>query len=127
MTQYSWNNYACSGFYDELMKAPATPRNAASELYRYLSALDAKEVEAHRLAAEVEIQVMGITFTVYSDAGMIDRAWPFDLIPRIIPRPEWETTELGLKQRVQALNLFIDDLYHDQRIVKEGVLPPALR
>jgi uncharacterized circularly permuted ATP-grasp superfamily protein len=110
VTETSWKNYPCSGFYDELMKAPGEPREAARELYRYLSDLDAKELEEHRIAADVAIQVMGITFTVYSEAGMIDRVWPFDLIPRIIPRPEWQHTEDGLKQRVQALNMFIDDL-----------------
>lgn len=126
MTESSWKNYPCSGFYDELMKAPDEPREAARELYRYLSDLDATELEEHRIAADVAIQVMGITFTVYSDAGMIDRVWPFDLIPRIIPRPEWQKTEDGLKQRVQALNMFIDDLYHDQRIVRDGVFPAEL-
>ena len=67
---------------------------------------------------------MGITFTVYSEAeGTIDRAWPFDIIPRIIAHSEWERIEAGLKQRVQALNLFIDDLYHAQKIVGDGVFP----
>jgi uncharacterized circularly permuted ATP-grasp superfamily protein len=66
---------------------------------------------------------MGITFTVYSEGAMIDRAWPFDIVPRIIPANEWRKTEAGLKQRVQALNLFIDDLYHEQKVVKDKVLP----
>ena len=57
---------------------------------------------------------------------MIDRAWPFDIVPRIIPLSEWQRVEAGLKQRVHALNLFIDDLYHDQRIIKDGVFPAEL-
>jgi uncharacterized circularly permuted ATP-grasp superfamily protein len=67
---------------------------------------------------------MGITFTVYSEEeGTIDRAWPFDIVPRIIPKSEWDQVEAGLKQRVKALNLFIDDLYHKQKIIKDGVFP----
>ncbi|MEJ2576529.1 MAG: circularly permuted type 2 ATP-grasp protein [Gammaproteobacteria bacterium] len=67
---------------------------------------------------------MGITFTVYSEEeGTIDRTWPFDIIPRVIPASEWKRIEAGLKQRVRALNLFIDDLYHEQKIVADGVFP----
>ena len=70
---------------------------------------------------------MGITFTVYTEKeGSIDRAWPFDIIPRIIPRSEWIQIEQGLKQRVRALNLFIDDLYHEQKIIGDGVIPESL-
>jgi uncharacterized circularly permuted ATP-grasp superfamily protein len=65
----------------------------------------------------------GITFTVYSEAGNIDRAWPFDVVPRIIDKSEWDRIEAGLKQRLKALNCFIDDIYHDKRIVKDGVFP----
>jgi uncharacterized circularly permuted ATP-grasp superfamily protein len=67
---------------------------------------------------------MGITFTVYSDKeGTIDRNWPFDIVPRIIPKSEWDVIEAGLIQRVKALNMFIDDLYHEQKIIKDGVFP----
>jgi uncharacterized circularly permuted ATP-grasp superfamily protein len=70
---------------------------------------------------------MGITFTVYSEEeGSIDRAWPFDIIPRIIPGSEWVQVERGLKQRVRALNRFIDDIYHGQNIVRDGVFPASL-
>ncbi len=72
----------------------------------------------------LSIKEMGVTFTVYTEEeGTIDRAWPFDIIPRIIAKQEWDGIEAGLKQRVQALNLFIDDLYHEQKIVKDGVFP----
>ena len=69
---------------------------------------------------------MGITFTVYSEAGNIDRAWPFDVIPRIIDANEWRKVEAGLIQRLLALNMFIDDLYNDQEVVKDGIFPAAL-
>jgi uncharacterized circularly permuted ATP-grasp superfamily protein len=65
----------------------------------------------------------GITFAVYSETEPgIERVWPFDLIPRIIPTAEWNVLEAGLKQRVRALNLFLKDIYHDQRILKDGVI-----
>jgi uncharacterized circularly permuted ATP-grasp superfamily protein len=70
---------------------------------------------------------MGITFTVYSEEeGSIDRNWPFDIIPRIIPSDEWQQIEKGLKQRVNALNYFINDIYHKQEIIKDGVFPSSL-
>ena len=123
-TQGTWNDYACEGFYDELMQGAGRPRVGCEGLAADLDALGAEELAARQQAAETSIKEMGITFTVYSEeGGMIDRAWPFDVIPRVIPEPEWRRVEAGLKQRVQALNLFIDDLYHDQRIVKDKVFP----
>ncbi|WP_323002214.1 circularly permuted type 2 ATP-grasp protein [Denitromonas sp.] len=126
MPQIDWNDYACEGLYDELLAAPGTPRPAAKSLSEYLGSLAPKEVRDLKTAAEVAIQVMGITFTVYSDGDMIDRAWPFDIVPRIIPSDEWAHVEAGLKQRVKALNMFIDDLYNDQQIIKDGVFPAEL-
>jgi uncharacterized circularly permuted ATP-grasp superfamily protein len=69
---------------------------------------------------------MGITFTVYSEGRNVDRTLPFDLIPRVIERREWERTAAGLRQRMRALNLFIGDIYGDQRIVNDGVFPREL-
>jgi uncharacterized circularly permuted ATP-grasp superfamily protein len=103
------------------------PRPGAELLCEHLSRLSDKEIQERKAAAELAIQVMGITFTVYSEeGGSIDRAWPFDIIPRIILSSEWKRIESGLRQRVKALNLFIDDLYHDQRIVKDKVFPNEL-
>jgi uncharacterized circularly permuted ATP-grasp superfamily protein len=122
-----WGSYKVKGIYDELIRAAGKPRPAAQSLCDYLRALKDKEIEEYKAAAELAIHVMGITFTVYSeDEGSIDRAWPFDIIPRIIPKTEWDQIERGLQQRVQALNLFIDDLYHDQKIIKDKVFPGEL-
>ena len=122
-----WKEYPTQGLYDELMRGGGRPREAARFLCQYLKRLSEDEIRARKEAAELAIRVMGITFTVYSQqGGSIDRAWPFDIIPRIIPRGEWERIEAGLKQRVQALNLFIDDIYHQQRIVKDGVFPAEI-
>lgn len=123
MSQVDWQSYRCHDFHDELMVAPGKPRDAARMLCDALAGFDADELAERKAAAEVAIRTMGITFTVYSEGSMIDRAWPFDIVPRIIPADEWRRTEAGLKQRVEALNLFIDDLYHDQKVVKDGVLP----
>ena len=77
-------------------------------------------------AAEKALLKMGITFSVYGDEQGTERIFPFDIVPRIIPPNEWVNLEAGLKQRIQALNLFIDDVYHDQRIIKEGLIPGEL-
>ncbi len=118
-----WRHYQSAGFYDELLDTPGQPRRAAQVLCDYLASLSDDELSERKTAAELAIQVMGITFTVYSEGGSIDRAWPFDIIPRIIPKREWDRTEAGLKQRVHALNRFIDDIYHEQRIIKDKVFP----
>ena len=123
MSKVNWKDYDPKRFFDELIAAPGQPRPEARMLCEYLASLDARELNEHKTAAEVAIQLMGITFTVYTEGSMIDRAWPFDIVPRIIPLAEWQKTDAGLKQRVQALNLFIDDLYHDQKIIKDKVFP----
>ncbi len=116
-------HYPLNAAYDELIGPDGEPRPAARQLFNYLSSLDADTLEARRRAIDAAIMTMGITFTVYSDGANIDRAWPFDLIPRIMDRREWERIDAGLKQRLTALNLFIDDLYNQQRVVKDGVFP----
>ncbi len=115
--------YASIQAYDELLDQHLRPRPVAKPLFDYLSSLDEKELEARRQAVEATIMAMGITFTIYSDAGNIDRAWPFDVVPRVMSRREWEPIQAGLKQRLIALNLFINDLYNKQQIVKDGVFP----
>lgn len=115
--------YASIQAYDELLDKNLAPRNVAKPLFEYLSSLDEAELEARRQAVEATIQAMGITFTVYSDAGNIDRSWPFDVVPRVMSRREWEPVQAGLKQRLTALNMFINDLYNKQQIVKDGVFP----
>ncbi|MGB5734235.1 MAG: circularly permuted type 2 ATP-grasp protein [Thiohalocapsa sp.] len=119
-----WQSYPCEEFYDELLQSPAQARPATEVLASDLEELGIDELTARQEAANVSIKEMGITFTVYSEeGGAIDRTWPFDVIPRVIPEQEWRGVEAGLKQRVQALNLFIDDLYHEQKIIKDKVFP----
>ncbi len=117
------HNYDHQTAYDELIGVDRNPRPAARALFEHLWGLDIAELDARRAAVEAAIMTMGITFTVYSDAGNIDRAWPFDIVPRVMSRREWDRIDAGLKQRLTALNLFINDLYNDQKIVRDGVFP----
>ncbi|HYE37219.1 circularly permuted type 2 ATP-grasp protein [Methylocaldum sp.] len=120
------NDYRISEAYDELLEPDGQPRPAAQALFNYLNSLQPGELETRRQSVDAAIMTMGITFTVYSEAGNIDRAWPFDIIPRVMAKSEWTRIEEGLKQRLTALNLFINDLYNEQRIVKDGVFPLEL-
>ena len=111
-------------FYDEGLQSKNRARKSNKELIALIRKMDEDDLAARQASAELAIKEMGISFTVYSDKeGTIDRSWPFDIVPRIIPKSEWDVIEKGLKQRVKALNMFIDDLYHDQNIVKDGVFP----
>ena len=119
-------DYRTNGAWDELIDSEGRPRPHASQLMQYLSSLDDKELLSRKVASEIAIREMGISFTVYTEGGNIDRAWPFDIIPRIIELSEWRRIEDGLKQRLTALNLFINDVYNDQEILKEGIVPAEL-
>ena len=123
-----WKDYSAHDFYDELILNSGRPRKSAGALCKYLSSLKDDELQDRKDASDLAIRTMGITFTVYSEeeGGTIDRAWPFDIIPRVITSTEWEHIELGLKQRVQALNMFINDLYNKQQILNDKVVPREL-
>jgi len=111
-------------YYDEMLITPNRSRRHAKQLAGLLRSFDDQELAARQAAAELAIRQMGITFSVYSEAeGTIDRSWPFDIVPRIIPKKEWDQVEAGLVQRARALNMFIDDIYHKQRVIKEGIFP----
>ena len=115
--------YDSSVFFDELISDSGAPRKSAKQLFKYLESLSKEELEKRKLTAEATIQEMGISFTIYTEEGNIDRAWPFDVIPRTIEAKDWRIAETGLKQRLTALNRFIDDLYHDQLCIKDGIIP----
>ncbi len=120
-----WQNYPAEDVWDELIASSGRARKGGAALKRALSKLDDNELQERRYAAELAIRSMGITFTVYSgeDSNAIDREWPFDIIPRLIVKSEWDHITKGLIQRVRALNQFIDDIYHEQQILKDEVLP----
>ena len=121
-----WSEYPLNQYYDELIAPDGSPRPAAAGMVEYLAGLSDKELQERRVAADLAIKVMGITFTVYSEGRNVDRAWPFDILPRIIPADEWARTEAGLKQRVEALNLFIGDIYDRQQVIRDKVFPASV-
>lgn len=113
------------GIYDE-MGSTAGVRNQYAQVLAALQQFNVADLQQKdRLAGELFMN-QGITFTVYSDNKGIERIFPFDIIPRIITSAEWNHIELGIKQRLKALNLFLKDIYNDQQIVKEGIVPAAL-
>lgn len=122
----NWKTYNPGSFYDEIISSPGYARQPARRLASHLKSLTHEELQQKKMAAELAIKTMGISFTVYNDAGNIDREWPFDIIPRIIAEKEWNKTSLGLTQRLKALNCFIHDIYNDQKILKDKVVPKEL-
>lgn len=121
-----WENYKTDSAYDELMHSEFQPRQISYRLCQYLNSLNKSDIDKRKMAAELAILEMGISFTVYSDEGNIDRAWPFDIIPRILSSIEWRVIEKGLKQRLTALNCFIADVYDQQEFIKAGKMPAEI-
>ena len=118
--------YETGGFFDEMFGANCQPRPAASALVHFIDTLPEGELLRRQQSAERALLHMGITFNVYGDNAGTERIFPFDLVPRIIAASEWNGIERGLKQRIHALNLFISDIYHDQKIIKDGVIPAQI-
>ncbi|MEZ6069661.1 MAG: circularly permuted type 2 ATP-grasp protein [Pirellulales bacterium] len=102
------------------------PRPAGAKFVERLGALPPASLQRRQQAAEATLRNMGITFNVYGHKAGTEKVWPFDLLPRIIDADEWSTIERGLHQRVRALNMFIDDIYNDRKIIKDGVVPGEL-
>lgn len=112
--------------FDELVTDAGTVRPPASAIARFIDKHGADELSRRQQQLNQTISDMGVCFTLYSEGTNIDRAWPLDVIPRTIPSSEWQRTSAGLKQRLTALNLFIDDLYNQQRVLKDGIVPAEL-
>jgi len=118
--------YETDDFYDEMYLSNGVPRPGARLLKERIESLPDGELFARQAAAESLLLQNGITFNVYSDSAATEKIFPFDIIPRIVEAAEWDQIEKGLKQRVYALNLFIDDIYHQQKIIKNKVVPEYL-
>lgn len=121
-----FGRYDTGEFYDEMFFEDGRPRPGYLPLMKRIEALPEGEINDRQAAAEQLFYDMGITFTVYGHSEGTEKIFPFDIIPRIIERKEWDIIERGLKQRIYALNLFIDDIYNDRKIIKDGVVPAAL-
>ncbi|PSF35211.1 hypothetical protein C7H19_17685 [Aphanothece hegewaldii CCALA 016] len=119
-------NYDPELFYDELFAESGQPRPSAAPLVQWMKDLPLHELQQHRETAQIALFNLGVTFNVYSDNQGIEKVFPFDIIPRIIAANEWENLEKGLKQRIKALNLFLGDIYSDQKIIKDGIIPAEI-
>jgi len=119
----NFENYKTESFYDEMFESDGLPRRHYKNLLERLSELTVDEFHQKRESVDLSFLRQGITFTVYGQEEGTEKIFPFDLIPRIIPNSEWEHVKKGLEQRIIALNLFLNDIYHDQKIVKDNVVP----
>jgi uncharacterized circularly permuted ATP-grasp superfamily protein len=118
--------YAAGDFFDEMIATGGDVRPHYRRLMERLTSLPEAEFHQRRAAVDLAFLSRGVTFTVYGDNEGTERIFPFDLIPRIIPANEWSKLEAGLIQRITALNLFLHDIYHEQKILKDNIVPPAL-
>lgn len=116
-------DYQTDSAYDEMMAPDGQLRPPYRALCERLFSLSAKELDEIQQSADLSFLYQGVTFTVYGKEDGLEQVFPFDLIPRIISGAEWNKIERGLTQRIEALNLFLYDLYHDAKILKDGVIP----
>ncbi len=118
--------YESNGFYDEMLAAPGRPRPGYRRLYEQLNRHGPDELaRRHGLAMQM-FRNHGITFAVYRDAQGTEKVFPFDIIPRVISARTWSRIEAGLKQRMAALNLFLDDVYGRKLILRQRAIPPEI-
>jgi len=121
-----FTQYQMDGLFDEMFERPDSPRQHYADVHKRLESLGKAEFAKRVRMADLTFRNQGITFTVYSDQAGVEKIFPFDLIPRIVPDREWQTIEKGLSQRITALNLFCQDIYHKQKILRDRVIPPEL-
>ncbi len=122
----AYGAYSVDGIYDEMFDAPGKPRMGCEQLFDRLARLEPDHLIQRQQAAELAMLNLGITFNVYGHEAGTEKIFPFDIIPRVLAAGEWRGLEAGLVQRIEALNLFVDDVYHEQKILKDGVVPREL-
>jgi uncharacterized circularly permuted ATP-grasp superfamily protein len=118
------NGYSAEDFFDEMAGPSGQMRPHYARFRELFQALTLDEFNNKRQSVDLAFLRQGVTFNVYGDSAGTEKIFPFDLLPRIIPAKEWEFLERGLVQRITALNLFLHDLYHEQKILKDGIIPP---
>jgi uncharacterized circularly permuted ATP-grasp superfamily protein len=121
-----FDHYLIDSAYDEMFTSGGAPRQQYEALYRLLEQLAPEELHRRQQAADLSFLHQGITFTVYGNEAGTEKIFPYDLLPRIITAAEWDVLERGLTQRITALNLFLEDIYHEGRILRERVVPRDL-
>ena len=128
MNQSPFDDYQTDVFFDEMFGASKNhvPKDHYQKVFERINRLKDHEIEEKRRQADSSFLEHGITFTVYGDEEGTEKIFPFDLIPRIIPNAEWNQVEQGLSQRILALNLFLNDIYHDGKILSDGVIPEEI-
>ncbi|MFY9255784.1 MAG: circularly permuted type 2 ATP-grasp protein [Fuerstiella sp.] len=126
MTFLNGSGYDTKGFRDELFFDDGKPRPGARLLIESLDQLTPEEIRMRQSSINSALLRMGITFTVYGDESGTEKIFPFDIVPRIVEAFEWQHIDAGLKQRIKALNMFLDDIYHDQNIINDEIIPRAI-
>src|SRR5437868_5765789 len=119
---------AARGAFDEIWGhgGPASPRAEFASLAQWIAETPAEELQRRQHSAEATFRQLGITFAVYGDSDAAERIIPFDIVPRVFLADEWKRLSEGLVQRTQAINAFLEDIYGEARILKEGVIPGEL-
>ena len=118
------DSYEKENFFDEMFAEDASVRPHYSKVLDRMQRLEPTDYYRRQAAVDLSFMRGGVTFTVYNDNQGTERIFPFDMMPRVIPAAEWEVVERGLIQRIQALNMFLHDIYHEQKILKDRVIPP---
>ena len=125
-----WGDYhrqtAVGNFYDEMLNDSGQPRWASSALFEHIRDMRMNDISEMQAEVNAAIDTLGISFAVYDSSAGQDRAWPLDLIPRVIDGDTWDAIADGLQQRLRAINLFLQDIYNDGRIFKDGPVPKSL-
>lgn len=121
-----FSNYKTNNFFDEMMDQNRQIREPYAKLCEKLKDIPIEEIQQHQFIADRMLLNKGVTFNVYSEGTGTERIFPFDLIPRIIPDSEWQILEKGLVQRITALNMFIDDVYNEQKAMKDKIIPRSI-
>ena len=124
--QLDFSGYDPGDFFDELIAPDGSPRSGAQLLVDKIASLPPGDLLMRQRAAEALLLKMGITFNVYGREEGTEKIFPFDIIPRIVPAEDWQQIESGLKQRIFALNEFLQDIYNDKKILKDKVVPEDL-
>ncbi|UOQ95183.1 circularly permuted type 2 ATP-grasp protein [Halobacillus shinanisalinarum] len=119
-------NYQTGMFFDEMMETDGKPKQHYKYFYDLVSDFSKDELREKHDTAQLSFLRQGITFTVYNDTGGMERTMPFDFVPVIIPDKQWTKIERGMKQRMKALNCFLEDIYNRQEIVNDGIIPEVL-
>ena len=125
-SKHPLDSYEDDGFFDEMLDREGGVRQHYRRFCELFRSLSPKEFDLKRQSVDLAFLRQGITFNVYGDSAGTEKIFPFDLLPRVIPAKEWEMLERGLAQRITALNLFLHDIYHEQKILRDGVIPPSI-